>query len=229
MSKKPAKSQSSEKKLRRDIVQTAQMMSQRGLSPGRSGNVSARFGNGMLITPTGMAYDALAPDDIVFVDSDGAVMGEQRKPSSEWRFHLFAYDARPDRHAIVHSHSMHATVLASVKKSIPAFHYMVAVAGGKDIPVVPYATFGTDELGQYVAAGLKDRDACLMASHGQIAIGETLALALELAFEVETLAAQYYKVLLLGATGVFPDILSEDSMIEMVERFKTYGQKGQEE
>jgi L-fuculose-phosphate aldolase len=227
MSKKPLKPQVSEKKLRRDIIETALTMSRRGLSPGRSGNVSARFGSGMLITPTGKVYDSLKPDDIVLVDGDGAVMGDQLKPSSEWRFHLFAYDARPDRHAIVHTHSMHATILACVKKAIPAFHYMVAVAGGKDIPVVPYATFGTDELGRHVATGLKERDACLMASHGQIAIGETLSAALELAFEVETLAEQYYKVLLLGPTGATPDILSGKAMAEMVEKFKTYGQQGQ--
>ncbi len=218
----------SEKSLRRAVLDTALEMSRRGLSPGRSGNVSARFGSGMLITPSGMAYDALQPSDIVFVDGDGAVLGEQRQPSSEWRFHLFAYDARPDRHAIVHTHSMHATVLACVKKPIPAFHYMVAAVGGKDIPVVPYATFGTDELGGHVAKGLKERDAVLMASHGQIAIGETLSSALELAFEVETLAEQYYKVLLLGAAKLVPDILSDEAMAEMVEKFKTYGQKAQD-
>ena len=218
----------SEKALRRAVLDTALEMSRAGLSPGRSGNVSARFGQAMLITPSGMAYDALTPDDIVLVDGDGAVLGEQRKPSSEWRFHLFAYDARPDRHAIVHTHSMHATILACVEKPIPAFHYMVAAAGGKDIPVVPYATFGTDELGVHVAKGLKDRDAVLMASHGQIAIGETLSSALELAFEVETLAEQYYKVLLLGPAKLAPDILSDKAMAEMVDKFKTYGQKSQD-
>lgn len=226
--KKGGKQKITEAKARRDIIDTALTMSRRGLSPGRSGNVSARFGTGMLITPTGKVYDTLKPDDIVFVDGDGAVLGDQLKPSSEWRFHLFAYDARPDRSAIVHTHSMHATVLACVNKPIPAFHYMVAVAGGKDIPVVPYATFGTDELGRHVAKGLKDRDACLMASHGQIAIGETLASALELAFEVETLAEQYFKVLLLGQADLSPEILSDKAMAEMVEKFKSYGQKGQE-
>ena len=218
-----------EKAMRRAVLDTALEMSRRGLSPGRSGNVSARWAEGMLITPSGMAYGDLAPSDIVFVHGNGAVLGDQRKPSSEWRFHLFAYDARPDRHAIVHTHSMHATILACVKKPIPAFHYMVAVAGGKDIPVVPYATFGTDELGVHVAQGLKERDACLMASHGQIAIGETLAAALELASEVETLAEQYYKVLLLGALKLTPDILSGQAMAGMVEKFKSYGQKVQDE
>ncbi len=217
----------SEQVLRASIIETALTMSRRGLSPGRSGNVSARSGDGMLITPTGMAYDEITPGDIVFVGGDGSVSANQRKPSSEWRFHLAAYQARPDRHAVVHTHSLHATVLACARMAIPAFHYMVAVAGGKDIPVVPYATFGTEELAQHVASGLKDRDACLMSSHGQIAIGETLSQALELAFEVETLAEQYYKLLLLGASKVFPDMLSDAAMAAMVEKFKTYGQKGQ--
>ena len=212
-----------ESKARKDIIATALAMSRSGLSPGRSGNVSARAESGMLITPTGMAYGDIEPDDIVFVADDGSVPDKQRKPSSEWRFHLAAYAARPDMHALVHTHSMHATVLASAHKPIPAFHYMVAVAGGKDIPLVPYATFGTDELSQHVARGLKDRNAILMANHGQIALGETLAAALELAHEVEVLAEQYYKVLTLGA----PHILSDAEMAMMLEKFKSYGQKGQ--
>ncbi len=222
MSKKP-----SEKSLRKGIIETALTMSDCGLSPGRSGNVSARFKDGMLITPTGMAYHELEADDVVFVESDGSVAGKQRKPSSEWRFHLAAYQTRADRHAAVHAHSLHATVLSCVKKPIPAFHYMVAIAGGKDIPCVPYATFGTEELARHVARGLKERDACLMASHGQIAIGADLGAALELAFEVETLAEQYYKVLLLGEMNVSSDVLSDSAMEDMVEKFKTYGQKGQ--
>ncbi|HPG89769.1 MAG TPA: class II aldolase/adducin family protein [Hyphomicrobium sp.] len=213
-----------EKALRKAIIATALEMSHSGLSPGRSGNVSARFEGGMLITPTGMAYDELEPKDIVFVDGDGGVMGGQRKPSSEWHFHLRAYAARPDKQALVHTHSMHATVLACAHKGIPAFHYMVAVAGGNDIPCVPYATFGTDALAQHVAEGLKNRDACLMANHGQVALGDTLDAALELAFEVKTLAEQYYKVLVLGDAH----ILRDAEMTLMVEKFKTYGQKGQD-
>jgi L-fuculose-phosphate aldolase len=217
----------SEKSLRKAIIEAALTMSDCGLSPGRSGNVSARFKDGMLITPTGMAYHELEPDDIVFVDADGSAAPKQRKPSSEWRFHLAAYQARSDRNAVVHAHSLHATVLSCVKKPIPAFHYMVAIAGGKDIPCVPYATYGTEELARHVARGLKERDACLMASHGQIAIGIDLGAALELAFEIETLAEQYYKVLLLGEMNVSSDVLSDSAMEDMVDKFKTYGQKGQ--
>lgn len=177
----------------------------------------------MLITPSGMAYDATTPKDIVFVAADGSTAKATRKPSSEWRFHLAAYGARPDRHAIVHTHSLHATVLACAHRPIPAFHYMVAAAGGADIPCVPYATFGTEALSQNVVQGLTHRDACLMANHGQIAIGETLDKALELAAEVEVLAEQYYKVLTLGN----PPILDAAEMVRVLDKFKGYGQKAQ--
>lgn len=209
----------SQKKARRALIETALAMSRSGLSPGRSGNVSCRFDGGMLITPSGMVYGEIEPDDIVFVANDGSVPERQRKPSSEWRFHIAAYAVRPDRHALVHTHSLHATVLACARTPIPAFHYMVAVAGGKDIPLVPYATFGTEELSRHVAAGLKERDAILLSNHGQIAVGETLAAALDLAHEVEVLAEQYCKVLMLGA----PHILPDDEMALMVEKFKAYG------
>ncbi len=214
---------SGDKAARKGIIETALAMNRSGLSPGRSGNVSARHDDGMLITPTGMAYQQIEPDDIVLVAADGSVPGKQRIPSSEWRFHLAAYAARPDMHALVHTHSLHATVLACAHKPIPAFHYMVAVAGGKDIPLVPYATFGTEELSSHVARGLKERNAILMANHGQIALGETLPAALELAHEVEVLAEQYYKVLTLGA----PHILSDAEMELMCAKFASYGQKGQ--
>ncbi len=208
---------------RRSILEAAQAMSRMGLSPGRSGNVSCRFGDGMLITPSGLPYDSLTVDDIVFVSADGEVPAGQRTPSSEWLFHLAAYAARPDRGGIVHTHSMHATVLACAHRPIPAFHYMVAVAGGVDIPCVPYATFGTKKLARLVAKGLRKRDACLMANHGQIAIGATPAKALKLAAEVETLAEQYFKVLCLGR----PHVLHDDEMAVVLEKFKGYGQNAQ--
>jgi L-fuculose-phosphate aldolase len=209
--------------LREAVLETALAMSRSGLSPARSGNVSARFGNGMLITPSGMAYGEIMPADIVFVGSDGVPGPRQCKPSSEWHFHLAAYRQRSDRHAVVHTHSTHATVLACARRPIPAFHYMVAVAGGVDIPCVPYATFGTEELARFVADGLKQRDACLMANHGQIAIAETLAHALELAHEVEALAEQYIKVLGLGAVN----LLSDEDMRAVLDKFSSYGQKAQ--
>ena len=205
------------------VLKTARALSSSQLSPGRSGNVSMRFGDGMLITPTGMAYDDIAPADIVLVGRDGMVSAPSRKPSSEWHFHRAAYAARSDCGAVVHTHSMHATVLACAHKPIPAFHYMVAVAGGSDIPLVPYATFGTEDLARHVAVGLAQRNACLLANHGLVAIGPTLPAALELAHEVEVLAEQYVKVLALGPAHILPDA----EMAVVFEKFKSYGQKGQ--
>jgi L-fuculose-phosphate aldolase len=222
MSKKAG---SSEKALRKAVVETARSMSASGLSPGRSGNVSARAADGMLVTPSGLAYDAMEPADIVHVRADGSVAPGERRPSSEWHFHLAAYRARPDMHALVHSHSLNATVLACAGKPIPAFHYMVAVAGGTDIPLVPYATFGTEELAGHVARGLTDRKACLMAHHGQVAMGPTLAAALELAHEVEVLAEQYLKVLTLGPVAC----LSDAEMAVVLEKFKSYGRAAAED
>jgi len=210
----------SEDRARREVLETALAMSRRGLSPGRSGNVSRRFRDGMLITPSGQTYASIMPADIVFVADDGSVGPGQKRPSTEWRFHLAAYRARPDIGAVIHTHSTHATVLACANKPIPAFHYMVAVAGGHDIPLVPYATFGTKELARHVAKGLKDRDACLMANHGQTSVGETCASALDLAAEVENLAEQYVKVLALGD----PVLLDEDEMERVREQFQAYGQ-----
>ncbi|HVZ03523.1 class II aldolase/adducin family protein [Hyphomicrobium sp.] len=211
--------QPGEKRLREAVIETAREMSRSGLSPGRTGNVSCRFEDGMLITPSGKRYDETKPADIVFVSGEGNIFDARQIPSTEWHFHLAAYHARPDRNAIVHTHSMHATVLACAHKSIPAFHYMVAAAGGKNIPCVPYATFGTAELAHHVAEGLRDRDACLMANHGQIAIGKTLQHALELAAEIEILAEQYYKVLTLGSAK----LLDDREMSSLLKKFRTYG------
>ncbi len=212
---------SSESWARQQVIDTALAMSASGLSPGRSGNVSCRWGEGMLITPTGMKYEDILPGDIVFVDSGGATHETAKKPSSEWQFHLAAYRTRPDIQALVHSHSLNATVLACAHRSVPAFHYMVAVAGGRDIPLVPYATFGTKALADHVAEALVSRNACLMANHGQVAVGTSLDGALELAHEVEVLCAQYVKLLALGEVH----LLDDAEMDEVLARFKSYGQK----
>lgn len=218
------KTTAAERLARQEVIDTALSMSRSGLSPGRSGNVSRRFGGGMLITPTGMAYESLQPADVVYVAPDGTVVEGSRRPSSEWHFHLAAYAARSDLAAVVHTHSMHAVVLACARKPIPAFHYMVAIAGSDRIPCVPYETFGTEALAKHVAAGLAQANACLMANHGQIAMGVSLAAALELATEVETLAEQYYKVLTLGGRA---NLLSAEEMAVVLEKFKGYGQKAQ--
>jgi L-fuculose-phosphate aldolase len=208
---------------RQEVLEAALAMSRQRLSPGRSGNVSRRFGAGMLITPSGMAYEGLEPADIVLVGADGVPAPGQRKPSSEWRFHLDIYQARADVGAVVHTHSMHATVLACAHRPIPAFHYMVAVAGGKSIPLVPYATFGTAKLSRHVVKGLRKRNACLMANHGQVAVGASCARALELAAEVEVLAEQYVKVLAIGKARLIDD----EEMERVLGLFAGYGQNAQ--
>ena len=212
----------SEAETRAEVVEAARAMSAGGLSPGRSGNVSARFGNGMLITPSGVAYEGMTAADIVFVGADGAAGAHRHRPSSEWRFHLAVYAARGEAGAIVHAHSRHATVLACAGRPIPAFHYMVAVAGGSDIRCAPYATFGTRELAGNVVAALEERRACLMARHGQLAFGVTPAAALELAGEVEELAAPYCEWLKIGGAGMRED----GEMARALERFKDDGAGG---
>ena len=205
--------------LRQRVIDTALEMSDSGLSPGRSGNVSARFGDHMLITPSGMAYDDLLPDDIVAMGLDGVVAEGQRPPSSEWHFHVAVYRARPEVGGVVHSHSPFATSLACLHRDIPAFHYMVAVAGGSDIRCAPYATFGTVELAEHAVAALVGRKACLLSHHGQIAVAETVEKALELGHEVETLAEHYWRALQIGE----PKILDEAEMARVLRKFETYG------
>jgi L-fuculose-phosphate aldolase len=206
---------------RRAVVDTAQAMSREGLSPGRSGNVSARAPGGMLITPTGLAYATLRDADIVFVAENGEAAACSLKPSSEWQLHLAIYAAKPEAAAIVHCHSMNATALACVGKPIPAFHYMVAVAGGTDIPLAPYATFGTPELAAAVTGALVGRKAALLAHHGQIACGANLAAALDLARDVETLAGQYLRTLAIGGGP----LLSAEHMARVLDKFRGYGQQ----
>ena len=205
--------------LRREIVATALAMNERRINRGKSGNVSARIGGGFLITPTGLAYDAIRADDIVEMTLEGEVRGS-REPSSEWRFHRDIYLARPEVGAVVHAHSVFATTLACLGRGIPAFHYMVAIAGGRDIPCAPYATFGTQELSDHVLEAMDGRNACLLANHGMIAAGVSLSGALALAVEVEALAEQYWRALQIGE----PSLLSDAEMDRVIKKFATYGQ-----
>ena len=178
---------------------------------------------GFLITPTGLPYDQTLPADLAFMPlnaTDESDFAGPRLPSSEWRFHRDIYAARPDAGAIVHTHSIHATTLACLERPIPAFHYMVAVAGGIDIRCAPYATFGTQALSDHALAALQDRKACLLGHHGVIALGPTLERALALAVEVEALARMYWQALQIGEPATLP----EAEMRRVLEKFRTYGQ-----
>jgi L-fuculose-phosphate aldolase len=202
-------------KLAVDIIATAQAMNANGINSGTSGNVSARTQTGMLITPSGIDYNRLTPDDVVAMDFDTSWFATNNlRPSSEWRFHLDILGHRPDVNAVVHTHSTHATALAVHGRGIEAFHYMVAVAGGHDIRCARYATFGTEELSHHALEALDGRYACLLAHHGVIATGVDLASALLLAIEVEELARQYVAALALGD----PPLLSTTEMDEVLAR-----------
>ena len=192
----------------------------RGLSAGTSGNASLRTPRGFLITPTGVAPAALGADSAVELDLAGNILSGHWLPSSEWPMHAAIYAARADAGAIVHCHSRHATALACCGLAIPAFHYMVAVAGGDSIRCAPYAPFGSAELAAAAVDALEGRRACLLGNHGQIAIGRAPAQALALATEVEELSAQYLLALQAGT----PRILGEEEMREVLARFGSYGQ-----
>jgi L-fuculose-phosphate aldolase len=193
-------------------------MNASGINRGAAGNVSAREGDGFVITPTGMAYDECVPEDMVWVGLDGTSRGK-RKPSSEWRFHRDIYAARPEAGAVIHCHSPFATSLACQEIEIPPFHYMIARFGGDTLRCAAYATFGTQELSDAILAALRDRTVCLMAHHGMVAFGKDLKEALALAVELESLSEQYWRVLQLGQ----PKLLPADEMVRVIERFKSYG------
>lgn len=221
----PTSSSSSEmsdaRALRVALVDVMQRLAADGLNRAAAGNASTRCGDHLLITPTGVLPADLEPAMIVAMRTDGTTLETGWRPSSEWRFHAGIYDARPEAGAVVHVHSPYATALACARREIPPFHYMVAVAGGANIPCVPYATFGTEALSRHVVRGLADRRACLLANHGLVTTGADLARAWRLTVEVEELARQY--LLALDAGG--PVLLTEDEIADALRQFEGYGQQ----
>jgi L-fuculose-phosphate aldolase len=211
-----------EAQAREAVVAAVRRLDALGMNRGSTGNASHRWArdgvDGMPITPTGMGSE-LTAGDLVWVGVDGRVQGACQ-PSSEWHFHRAAYRARPDLQAVLHTHSVHATALACLDRPLPAFHYMVAVAGGGDVPLVPYFTFGTEALSQAVAAALAERDACLLAHHGLVACGTSMARAMKVVQEVESLCEVYLKALAVAE----PVVLDAAQMAEVIAKFRTYGQ-----
>jgi L-fuculose-phosphate aldolase len=205
---------------RKAMVAASREMNRLGINQGTSGNLGVRVEGGFLVTPTGVPAAALAPELMVEMDFDGRFDGDVM-PSSEWRFHRDILAARPDADAVVHCHAMFATTLAILRKEIPPVHYMIAAAGGDTIRCAPYATYGTQELSDNALKALEGRKACLLANHGMIAIGPTLARALWLAVEVETLAAQYWRALQAGK----PVLLSKAQIATVLAKFGGYGQQ----
>lgn len=190
-----------------------------GLNRGSTGNLSLRAGAGMWITPTGMGAGEIGVDDFVWLGWDGSRRGRWL-PSSEWPFHAAIYHARPELGAVVHTHSTHAVALACLERALPPFHYMVAIAGGADVPCVPYHLFGTEALSQSVAAAFAGRDACLMAHHGLVAGGTTLARAMKVTIEIEALCDAYLKALAVAE----PPWLDAAQVAAVIEKFRHYGQ-----
>jgi L-fuculose-phosphate aldolase len=205
--------------LRQQMVQTCRKMNETGINQGTSGNLSVRFGDGFLITPSSLPYDVMEPADLVEMGWDGNYAG--RRPSSEWRFHRDILKARSDVNVVLHCHSAFATSVACHHRSIPAFHYMVGVMGGNSLRCAPYATFGSQALSDAAIVALQDRMACLLGQHGQISLGTTLDAALWMAVEVETLARMYVQALALGEPPVLPDAEMDRVIAQM--RRMSYG------
>ena len=207
-----------ETELRSELVRVANKLDAQGLNRGASGNLSARYGEGMLITPSGMGAEGLTEDDIVFVHMDGTVRGRWQ-PSSEWLFHRDILAQRGEVGAVVHTHSIAATALACLRKDIPPFHYMIALVGGDSIRCADYATFGTQALSDNALVALRDRKACLLANHGMIAAGADLAEAYRITVEVETLSEMYLLALQSGE----PVLLTAAEFKAAQQRFAGYG------
>jgi len=204
--------------LRQRIIEACHQMERSGLNRGTSGNVSCREGDHFLITPSGVPVPQLRSESIVAMGFKGEIIGEG-KPSSEWHFHLDLLKNRPELNAIVHTHSPHATALACLREDLPAFHYMIAIAGGDSVRCAPYALFGTEALSAHAVNAMKDRKACLLANHGLIAAGRDLDEAMAVATEIESLCQQY---LLARQTGQ-PVLLSSEEMLAVIARFRSYG------
>ena len=209
-------------KFKAKVIRYSKKLNITNLSALRSGNISIRAKEkgvpGFYITPSGMKYSSLKIKDIVFVSLKGIFDKKKNKPSSEWRFHQDIYVNKKEAKAIVHAHSTCATAVSSHQKNIPAFHYMVAVAGGEDLKCTKYATFGTKQLSKNIIKALKNRSACLIANHGQVAFGDNLEKAFELAQEIENICHQYINAIRIG----IPKILSKKEMKIVLVKFKNY-------
>lgn len=206
--------------LRNALLATSKRMAELGLAPGTSGNISVRTSNGFLVTPSAIPYDALQPDDMVEVRDDGTLRPNQRVPTSEWQLHRDLMATRREAAAIVHTHSPFCTTIACLRQPLPAIHYMIALAGTAEIPCADYATYGSAELAHNVARALGDGKAALMANHGMVALGDSLAAALKLAAEIETVAGLYWRALQIGT----PVILPADEIQRVAAKFAAHGQ-----
>lgn len=205
--------------LRKQIIDVCNFMVDRGVNQGTAGNISVRIDDGFLITPSGVPYPEMEPEDIVTMQLDSSHDGA-RRPSTEWRFHRDIMEKKPEVGSVIHLHSRYCTSLSMLRMQIPAVHYMIAVAGGPTVPCVPYVTWGTQELADLILGALEDRTACLLANHGMVVVGPNLKRAAWLAVEIEALACQYWHALQIGTPHILPDA----EIANVAEKFKSYGQ-----
>ncbi|MBY6055411.1 class II aldolase/adducin family protein [Leisingera daeponensis] len=209
-------------KLRQEVIRACLEMNAHGINQGTSGNISVRAGDQMLITPSGLPYEKMAPEDLVALPLDGSPpKNGQRKPSTEWPFHLAILREKTGVNAVVHAHPVYCSALAMNRQAIPACHYMVAAFGGCDVPVADYALFGSQKLSDNIIRALRDRSACLMANHGAVATGDSLSRAMWRMLELETLAKSYTASLTIGE----PHILSDSEIEDVTAAFTDYGLK----
>lgn len=213
--------------IRQKIIDMCLQMNSSGLNQGTSGNISARYQDYMIITPSGVPYEKLAPGDLcsMSLNNDRYEWEGPLKPSSEWHFHRSILQSNDKYGAVIHTHSTYSTVLSMARTTIPACHYMIAAFGGNTIRCADYATFGTDQLTTNILAAMDGRSACLMANHGMVTAGTDLDNAMWAAVELETLSKQYY----LGMQLNHLTILTDEQMAEVHEGFKSYGSKSQDD
>jgi L-fuculose-phosphate aldolase len=204
--------------VRQSIINACLAMTRQGLNQGVAGNISVRWKNGLLITPSGLPYKEMSADDIVFMNMDGSY-DHDLVASSEWRFHRDILQQRPEVNAVVHAHPIYCTAFAICGMEIPAAHYMIAVAGGPTVRCARYESYGTPELSVAVLEALADRSCALLANHGMIATGPDLREAMWVAVELETLCKQYAVALQVGT----PRVLADEEIAKTVEKFKDYG------
>jgi L-fuculose-phosphate aldolase len=210
------------RKEREAIITYGRKLITSNLTTGSGGNLSIynRDENLVAIKPSGIEYFDMSVEDIVIVTIDGKIVEGTKKPSSEINFHLGLLKHRPDINAVIHTHSVYATTIACLNIELPAVHYLVAFSGNK-VPLAPYATFGTKELADNILRSIGNYNACLMANHGLVCVGNNIADAFATSEEIELVARLYYQTSCIGK----PAILSDEEMAVVSEKFKTYGQK----
>jgi L-fuculose-phosphate aldolase len=203
--------------LRGELVAQYKRACALGLNELASGNMSCRFGEGMLISPTGASDDGISEDVVVYVGPGGEWDGPIR-PSSESLMHTAIYRDHPEAQAVVHTHSDYCVAVACQNRPLPGFHYLIGVFGGDDVPCVPYSTFGGRELAEHASAALKDRTACLLGSHGMICRGASLRSAVDLAHRLEILSRQYVLTRRLGE----PALLTKPQWDDFFEKMREW-------